>query len=587
MAKEHSRMSRELLLEKHNNPGYDELYSGRDHLDEAYNQMMDHDRDLNAQLNAETHRLYSKFHKFHAKAGERKKKRDRMLKKVLESATVENHFLGNVVPKHLRGNPKVSLEHGGIRVSDESGEIEKQKLMGMKNLGDLKGLNIRREIERRERRLRLRNKKYFQRHSTGTPEERKLTQTPVKMVKSVHSVGSQSFLLRNAGEAKGVFKPERGLRQTRRHARAKRRRGRKLAKSTVKKKKKKIKKKKSLKKKFKKIYKFNWKTLKWTLKKKYKYGLIKSMKDLKFWRAMGIKIKKHKVKLFYRWENNRPHKKGQDNCVLTARFSPMSFFWDVQHYYVKATFKSNCENYTVEKLFKSYHNHGRSLVIYIGNLRFSVKYHHQRYRFGWYNRQYLMMKVFPKFKAKTFNPFKKISDYVKFGLAPEAALKWKKKRLKLFFNHQHGYPLKTEKQAWKAYDDKKKREWKKKYGNRLAYGGRRLQQIEPKEETQKQEKAPEQKASTEKASTKKTSTQKAPKERKLMQVDRELRIHWVERWQNMWRYGYRDTQNDPEIIIVRKADNPLVSREIIKRLWSSTKYSITCHGSSHGKTCRI
>lgn len=571
-------MNRELLLEKHNDPSYNELYSGREHLDEAYNQMMDHDRDLNAQLEAETHKLYSKYHTFHAKAGERKRKRDRMLKKVLESATVENHFLGNVMPKNLREAPQVSLDHGGIRVSDESREIEKQKLMGMKNLDDLKGLNIRGEIEKRERRLRLRNKKYFKRHSAGGPQERRLRDSPVKMVKSVHSVGSQSFLLRNSdeGSRKGVFKPERGLMQTSRHKRGRERRLKAKAKPKPKGKKKTTKKKKSLKKKFKKIYKFDWKTLKWRLKKKYKYGLIKSIKDLKFWRAMGIKIKKHKVKLFYRWENNRKHKKGQDNCVLTARFSPMSYFWDVKYYYVKATFKSNCENYTVEKLFKSYHNHGRSLVIYIGNLRFSVKYHHQRYRHGWYNRQYLMMKVFPQFKAKTFNPFKKINDYVKFGLAPEEALKWKKKRLKLFFDHQHGYPLKTEKQAWKAYDAKKKKEWQKKYGKRVPFKApRRLTQInaqKPAEPLQKKDDA---------------SAPNTPKERQLKQVDRNLRIHWIHRWQNMWRYGYRDTQNAPEIIIAKNAYNPLVTRGIIKRLWSSTKYLITCNGSSHGKTCRI
>ena len=574
-------MNRELLLERHNNPQYDELYSGKANLDEAYGQMMDHDRDLNAQLENETNKLYSKYHAFHAKAAQRKKKRDRMLKKVLETATVDNHFLGNVIPKKMRNDPEISLEHGGIRVSDQSKEIQKQKLMGMKNLDDLKGLDIKGEIEKRERRLRLRNKKYFKKYKNNSkgPQERRLKETKVKMVKSVHSTGSQSFLLRNSEKhsRKGSFKAERGLLQTRSPKRVKKRsksvsflhKERELKAKA--KPKKKSKKKSKKKKKFKKIYKFDWKTLKWKLKKKYKFGLIKSIKDLKFWRSMGIKIKKHKVKLFYRWENNRKHKKGQDNCVLTARFSPMSFFWDIQYYYVKATFKSNCENYTVEKVFKTHHNHGRSLVIYIGNLRFSVKYHHQRYRYGWYNRQYLMMKVFPKFKAKTFNPHKKISDWIKFGLAPEQALKWKKKRLKLFFQHQHGYPLKTEKQAWKAYDDKKKKYWKKKYGKTYR-SPRRLEQVKTPEKVDKKESA---------------AVEKTPKERNLTQVDRSLRIHWIERWQNMWRYGYRDTQNDPEIIIPRNAYNPLISRDLIKRLWSSTKYLITCHGSAHGKTCRI
>jgi hypothetical protein len=576
---EHQRMTRELMLERHSNPKYDDLYSGKEHLDEAYNQMMDHDRDLNAQLESQTHKLYAKYRKFHENAPKRKKKRDRMLKSVLQKASFENHFMGNVLPKKFRDKPEVSLEHDGIRVSDKSNEIKQQKLMGMKNLDDLKHLDIGKQIGKRERLLRERNQEYFQEDKFKHPQERQLMETKVKMVKSVHGVRNQSFLLRNTenGESRTSFKPERGLRQVRRHRHF---RNRKLkAKKPAKKstKKKSSKKKKALKKKFKKIYKFDWKTLTWKHKKKYKYGLITSMKDLKFWKSMGIKIKKHKVSLFYRWESNRKHKKGQDNCVLTARFSPFTYFWDVQWNYVKATFKSNCENYTVEKLFKSYHNHGRSLIIYIGSLRFVVKYHHQGYRHGWYNRQYLNMKVFPSYKGKTFNPWKKPSDYVKFGILPSAALKWKRKQFKWFLKYRHHYRTKTEKEGKAAHQKDLIAKWKKRNPGKRYTPPRRLKQVD-----------------TAKPETKEKKVEiKTPKDRNLRQVARKLRryhhrrIHWIHRWQNMWLYGYRDTHTSPEIIIAKNSFNPLVSRSIIKRLWTSTKTSIVCHGHAHRKTCRI
>lgn len=558
------------MLEKHNNPKYDELFSGKEHLDSAYNEMMDHDRDLNAQLNSQTHKLYAKYRQFHEGARKRKRKRDRMLKSVLKSASFENHFMGTETPRKLRGKKEISLENDGIEVRDKNTEIREQHMMGMKNLDDLKHLDIGKHIDKRERLLRDRNPEYFKEYQR--PQERQLRESSnVKMVKLVHGVRNQSFLLRNSDSGKrSSFKPERGLRGVRRHSRKLKAKPKAKAKKNTKKK---------LKKKFKKIYKFDWKTLKWKLKKKYKYGLITSMKDLKFWRKMGIKIKKHKVKLFYRWESNRKHKKGQDNCILTARFSPMTWFWDVQYTYVKATFKSNCENYTVEKLFKSYHNHGRSLTIYIGNLRFVVRYHHRIYRHGWYNRQYLNMKVFPAYLGKTYNPWKKPHDFVKFGILPSAAIKWKRKRFKWFLKYQHHYKTKTEKEGKAIHQKELIKKWKKKYGNR-PYRPRKLQQVSPKK--------------LEKAQKNVKKEVKTPRERNLKQTPRELRhhhhhrrIHWIHRWQVMWLYGYRDVQHSPEIIIARNSYNPLVSRGIIKRLWTSTKTLITCHGHAHGKTCRI
>ena len=554
------------MLEKHNDPKYNELFSGKEHLDEAYNQMMDHDRDLNAQLNSQTHKLYAKYRQFHEGATKRKRKRDRMLKSVLKTASFENHFVGTEMPRKLT-KTEISLENDGIEVRNRNKEIKEQHMMGMKNLNDLKNLNIGQQISKRERLLREKNPEYFKEEEYHRPQERQLMDNKVKMVKSVKGVRNQSFMLRNSENGiRSSFKPERGLRGVRRHSR-------KLKAKKPAKKKPKKKKKKSLKKKFKKIYKFDWKTLKWKLKKKYKYGLITSLKDLKFWRKMGIKIKKHKVSLFYRWENNRKHKKGQDNCILTARFSPMTWFWDVQYYYVKATFKSNCENYTVEKLFKSYHNGGRSLIIYIGNLRFSVKYHHQIYRHGWYNRQYLNMKVFPQYLGKTYNPWKKPHDFVKFGILPSAAIKWKQKRFKWFLKYQHHYKTKSEKEGKKVHEKELIKKWKKKYPGR-AYKPRRLEQVK-----------------TEKKDTKEVKT---PQERNLKLSPRELRrrhhrrrVHWIHRWQNMWLYGYRDVQHSPEIIITRNAYKPLISRGIIKRLWTSTKTLIVCHGHHHNKTCRI
>lgn len=574
-------MSRELLLEKRNNPNYNALYSGKNSLDNDYGKMMDHDQDLNAQLNSEKSKLYAKYRNFQDGRKKRRKSRDRMLKSVLQKASFENNFIGNALPKNLRGNPKVELGNEGIKVRDENKEIEEQKLMGMKNLKDLKSLDIGKQISKRERMLRERNERYFEKSSKKfrSPRERKLSENTPKMVKHVRGVGSQSFLLRNdkINSRKGSFKSERGLKQVR--SRKRRKRNRKnvsfykkdrglKTKPSAKKKTKKTPPKKKPKKKFKQKYRFDWRKLKWVKKFTYKYKLITSLKDLKFWKSMGIRIKKHKVSLFYKWENNRKHNSKQENCVLTARFSPLIYFYDVKYYYAKATFKSNCENYTVEKLFKAYHNYGKSFIIYIGKLRFSVQYHHQNNRRGWYNYQYQTMKSFPRYQAKTFNPYKKRSDYVKFKLAPSTALKWKNKRFKLFLKFQHHYPTKSEKFA---YAEKKRldiKNWKKNNGNRPY--PRKLKQVEKKVE--------------------KKEEIKTPKERNLKQTSRSLRrrrIHWRHRWQNIWRYGYRDVLHDNEIIIPRNAVNPIIPRSTIKRLWTSTKYFITCHGSSHRKTCRI
>ena len=528
-------MSRELLLEKEDNPNYDELFSGKNHLDAEYNQMLDHDRDLNSQLESETHKLYAKFRNFKEGVKKRKRKRDRMLRRVLKTASIENHFMGNELPEDAK-EKEVELGEMGLSVHDRNKELRKERMMGMRNIDDLKGLDIPKQISKRERMLRERNKNYFSKKALRekTPEERNLAQLPVKMTKTVKKVRNQSFLLRNAPfkEKNGSFKSERGLRQVRtfkKRRNKKSKSNRKLASKKPKnnkKKKSKKKKKKKLVKKFKKQYKFDWRTLKWVVKKKYKYTLITSVKDLKFWRKMGIKIKKHKVKLFFRWDTNRKIKKTQRTCLLTVRFSPLTYFWDIKYYYVKATFKSNCYKYSAEKVFKSYYNWGRNLVIYIGNFRFSVNFHWRIYKYGWYNRQYLYMNMFPRFMTKSFNPWKKPTDYIKFGLAPGTAKKWKKNRFKLFLKYQHHYPTKTKKQGQQAHEKVLKAKWVRRYGTRVPYKPkyRQLRQINIKKKS---------------VDVKKKEI--APQERKLRQVGRKLyrRIYWLHRWQYMWFSGYR------------------------------------------------
>ena len=170
-------MSRELMLEKRNDPEYNDLFSGREHLDEEYNRMLNHDKDLNSQLERQTHKLYSKFRMFKDGVKGRKRKRDRMLRGLLNSASVENHFLGTEMPKDIKNDPEVELGPMGIEVRDHNRGIRRERLMGMKNLGDLKGLDIGGQIARRERRLRMANRKYFRppkKVTRGSPPERNL-----------------------------------------------------------------------------------------------------------------------------------------------------------------------------------------------------------------------------------------------------------------------------------------------------------------------------------------------------------------------------------------------------------------------------
>jgi len=591
-------MSRELMLEKRNNPDYDDLFSGREHLDEEYNQMLNHDKDLNSQLERQTHQLYSKYRTFKEGVKHRRKKRDRMLRGLLNSASVENHFLGTELPKGVKGKPEVELGPMGIEVKDHNKEIRKERLMGMKNLKDLDGLDIGKHIERRERLLRMANRKYFRpsrKHQRETPRERNLLESPVKMVKSVKSLGNQSFLLRNGSgkEQRGYFKPERGLRQVRhmKHVKthktklsrkSKKGRARKLkkkapAKGKKKPKKKGKKKKKKLVKKFKKHYKFDWRTLKWKVKKKYKYTLITNLKDLKFWRKMGIRIKKHKVKLFYRWETNRKYKKGQRQCVLTVRWSPMTYFWDLQWYYLKGTFKSNCFKYSVEKVFKATHANSRRFRIEIGKFGFDAVFYHVLYKHGWYNRQYMLNVNWPVYRTKTFNPWKKITDYIKFGLAPAKAKKWKLPRFKLFMNYQLGYPLKTEKQAQQAHEKVLKKQWVKRFGKRVPYKPKYRELREADVIPFPQRKG---------GSLRPTAIH--PSERSLLQSPRKLRVIWRDSWMKVYVDGYRHVINDKaDRIIARTSYDPVMNYADLKKLWDDRKTIVWCHGSHYRKVCRI
>ena len=300
---------------------------------------------------------------------------------------------------------------------------------------------------------------------------------------------------------------------------------------------------------------------------------------------MGIRIKKHKIKLFYRWETNRKYKKGQRQCILTARFTPFTYFWDVTTYYLKATFKSNCFKYTVEKLFKTWHAGGLRMRIEFGKSGFDTVFNRRIYRHGWYNRQFLLNVVWPRYKSKAFNPWKRRSDYIKFGLAPAKALKWKAARFKLFLDYQHHYPHRTEKQAQQAHEKVLKKKWIKLVGTRVPYKPkyRELRQVDsiPKPTKQKKGKIPK----------KKKRTQIDPMERMLKQTERGLyriKTIWRHTWMNAYLQGYRNvTNHSSDSIIGRTSLDPVVSYDDLQKLWKDTKSIVHCHGSYHRKVCRI
>ena len=575
-------------MEHEENPNYDVLYSGKEGLERDYANMFNKDKDLNSKLTQENEALYSKYRKFQDKKKQIRKKRNLMMKRVLESSSVANHFLGNVPPKGNRKKPQLELRNGGVVVRDEVQELKREKLMGMKNLKDLKGLNITKQLDKREKNLRRTNKKYFMddNESSEFHQERNLLDVSSKKVKSVKG---PSFLLRNAEShtKKGYFKPERGLYQRGRKEiryRGSHRveepqlgpvRRRKLA---IKKPKTKKGAKKKLIKKFKKVYAFNWKTLRWAVKHPYKYTLIKSVKELKFWKKMGFTIKKKHVKLFNRWKSRRKYLKNQVDCVLTGAFSPMSRFYYSNLTYFKIIFKSNCMDYTIEKLFKiRWHPGTNNIRITIGRFSFYVAFGH-RIRYKRSSYIYDFIKIYPKYRAPLFLPFKKGTDLVKTGLVTSKAAKWKQKDFKFFVKYRHAFPTRTVKQGKLLANIA----YRRRYG-RWRYLKQNQKAKKEKEVIKESDFAKEASPMKKERELRGTQPRKSRKRLNLKKAQSGKKGRKLWRWQyyittlqRMIQWGYTPVFDNYEKILVSKADNPKIERSVIKHLQASSTRIVHC-----------
>ena len=488
-----AHLKKGLMLDMMDDPKYDELYSGKGILERQYKDMMEEGQDLNVKMQKDQDRLFDKYENFQKRRGEIKRRRNAALKKVLESASIGNHFLGNE-QEARDAAPEVVMGNNGLEVKEPARDLREAKLMGMHNLHDLQHLNILKQLKQRHQQLKEDHEDLYKQQeaeeSFNRPRERNLMQVaPGKSVKHLRAqVAPDSFLKRETKMGRGVFKSdtenrapeerqlrirkyvrrERSRMQHRRRKQRTRRekrnepswRDRKLntaaKKTTTKKAKKKTSKSKKLKKKFKRQYSFNWKTLKWGIKKKYKFTLIKSLKDLKFWKAMGLKIKKHLPKLHYHDYSKRKYKAGQRVCLLIANFSPL-----MQNYYTymvhfKVEFRSNCHDYIAEKVFSTNVHYWRGFKIQIGKMQFYLQYS-WRYRYYGYFRIYEDIRIWPKYVPITFMPWKKRADLVRIGLVGKDALRWKPYQLKIFLQHGHKYPSMTVTQMLKAKKDKERR----------------------------------------------------------------------------------------------------------------------------------
>lgn len=226
---------------------------------------------------------------------------------------------------------------------------------------------------------------------------------------------------------------------------------------------KKSKKIKSLKKKWKKEYLFNWKTMRWFSRTKYHFELLESIKDLPFWRQMGFRLTKPKLKLQNPFVLHRKPKTKQMKCFLTAKFGKMDIYHILGVMFFKVTFNSNCAVNKIQKVFQGKAHHSSVFRISIANYTFTLTYDryyeetkgywrkNKKYNYTWVtNRKYSYLKVFPKYNGKKpHDPWRITRNYIRAGLMPKIAIKWKG-RVGFWRKYQWAYPLRTYKQG-KAY----------------------------------------------------------------------------------------------------------------------------------------
>ena len=488
------RLDRHLLMEKHENPGHDNLFSGKLGLDKEYQNLIDDQAQMQKKIKKNQASLYKEYHDFEARKKSMKRKRDRKLKDLLASSTVDNFFheTGDVPKKST--DKILEVSDSGLVVKDEVTEKKERMLMGMKDLDDLGNLDISRELEHRHRKFRRERKADFDEEKKAQPSfniPRELMDEDASaggdQAKKVKSVSRQSFFVRknNKDPSTSYFKSERQLRGTSRRflrgrssrGRSRRRRPsrrrtsnrrrptrrsrrRKPAKRKLKRKSKrkpkrgntrtKIVKKlkyKKLKKIYKKKHKFNWKTLRWEHVTKYRFQLLHSVKDIKFWDSLGFKIKKSKLKLMDRWQVARKKKESQMQCVLTAKISPMKTFKDVDQVVLRVIFSSNCMKYPVARIFVSRFNGKSVFRINIGPVNFTIDFYKKRRNITTALMFHENVKVFPEYKTKKYDPYMDKKLLFAAGLIPPAGLKWRFRRFQVFTKYQRTYPTRTYHQA--------------------------------------------------------------------------------------------------------------------------------------------
>lgn len=533
-----------------------ELFSGKEVLEKQYGFLSNKKFNYDDEFNKDNQRLYSKFRKYQDKKQKFQNKRDRMLKGVLQTASFTNSFIGGA----MKNSREIEFnEENGIEVEDPYKIEKKKQMMGLSNLKKLNKLDIVKELNKREIDFKKENKKYTEQKKFKTLKKK--TKNKKKVVKSVKNV---SFFLRNKDKKSSYFQPERALSIQQPPATPAPTDTKKddTKKDDKKKdaKKKKPKKKKSKKKKRKKVYHFNFKKMKWELKIEYKYGLIESVKEVAFWKMMGLKIKKHKVKLEPRKPKHKLYKKGQTQCVLTADFSSLMQFLGSNSYYFKAIFKSNCEEYNSEKLFKISNNwrHSRDIVIKVQNLKFRVQWGH---RHGILHgiRYFDYVRTYPRFKNTQFMPFKQSDHLIKAGLITKKDMMKlnDKKHMKFFKKFRHKYPMPSVKHALKLMKALKRKKNKRKLT--IAKEERELVQIKSQLDYSNNVFNPD------------------------FIDDRELYMDF-----GLIQQGYSKINNDSEQIIVHSGSNsPVIDRKTIVFIWSTSNRITYCSNRVHHVRCTI
>ena len=230
-----SKLSRMLRLEKLADPEFNELFTGKHGIDREYMKLIDDRKNLKKQLGKKQDQLYAYYREFEDKKKGMRAKRDAKLRQILQQASVDNYFevgKASEAKAGARSSEGLEVSDGGLRVTDPEKESQKRHLMGMRDISDLKNLNIDRELARRQRKVKRENeeilgmdslvKRKRAKHSFNAPRRSLEDQMPDSLkIPKRHGIAatpghSPSFLVRNRHQQKRkkpdhFFKAERGL----------------------------------------------------------------------------------------------------------------------------------------------------------------------------------------------------------------------------------------------------------------------------------------------------------------------------------------------------------------------------------------